>query len=84
MVGLSISQLHLRPHVVVLGGGYAGLAAATRIGRIANVWVTVVDVRAAFVERIRLHQAATGQTPATFSLSGISGTARYTLRASRA
>jgi len=62
MVGLSISQLHLRPHVVVLGGGYAGLAAATRIGRIANVWVTVVDVRAAFVERIRLHQAATGQT----------------------
>ncbi|WP_433578365.1 FAD-dependent oxidoreductase [Nocardia brasiliensis] len=45
--------------VVVLGGGYAGVAAATRLAR-ANTAVTLVNPRAEFVERIRLHQYVAG------------------------
>lgn len=45
--------------VVVLGGGYAGVAAATRLAR-ANTVVTLVNPRAEFVERIRLHQYVAG------------------------
>ncbi|QLY31731.1 FAD-dependent oxidoreductase [Nocardia huaxiensis] len=51
-------------HVVILGAGYAGLAAAKRLGR-ANVVVTVVNPRAEFVERIRLHQHVAGTYDAT-------------------
>ncbi len=50
-------------HVVILGGGYAGQMAAARLARQgAGLRVTVVDARDVFVERIRLHQAAAGQT----------------------
>ncbi|WP_338772774.1 FAD-dependent oxidoreductase [Nocardia vulneris] len=45
--------------VVVLGGGYAGVAAATRLAR-ANTAVTLVNPRNEFVERIRLHQYVAG------------------------
>ncbi|MEV0295621.1 FAD-dependent oxidoreductase [Nocardia sp. NPDC050710] len=48
--------------IVVLGAGYAGLAAARRFakkGRDARV--TVVDAHAEFVERVRLHQQVAGQ-----------------------
>ncbi|TQM30088.1 NAD(P)/FAD-dependent oxidoreductase [Nocardia bhagyanarayanae] len=49
-------------HIVVLGAGYAGLAAAKRLaGRAGDARVTVVDARAEFVERVRLHQQVAGQ-----------------------
>ncbi|MBX7082485.1 MAG: FAD-dependent oxidoreductase [Nannocystaceae bacterium] len=49
--------------VLVLGAGYAGLACALRLRqRAPQLAITVVDARAAFVERIRLHQRAAGQT----------------------
>ncbi|WP_433712140.1 NAD(P)-binding protein [Nocardia sp. CA-084685] len=43
--------------IVVLGAGYAGLAAARRLARTArDAHITVVDARASFIERVRLHQ----------------------------
>ncbi|GAB2647078.1 NAD(P)/FAD-dependent oxidoreductase [Nocardia goodfellowii] len=48
--------------IVVLGAGYAGLSAARRFARKARgADITVVDARAEFVERVRLHQQAAGQ-----------------------
>ncbi|MER6444304.1 FAD-dependent oxidoreductase [Streptomyces venezuelae] len=46
--------------VVVIGGGYAGVMAANRLTQRDGVSVTLVNPRAAFVERIRLHQLAAG------------------------
>ena len=43
--------------VVVIGGGYAGVMAANRLAG-AGAHVTLVNPRAEFVERIRLHQLA--------------------------
>jgi NADH dehydrogenase FAD-containing subunit len=50
--------------VVVVGGGYAGVMAANRLTRHGNVRVTVVNPRAGFVERIRLHQLVAGSDDA--------------------
>ncbi|WP_328406811.1 NAD(P)/FAD-dependent oxidoreductase [Nocardia sp. NBC_00403] len=48
--------------IVVLGAGYAGLAAARRFASTAqDARITVVDGRAGYVERVRLHQQAAGQ-----------------------
>ncbi|MFB7666266.1 NAD(P)/FAD-dependent oxidoreductase [Kitasatospora sp. NPDC056138] len=44
--------------IVVLGAGYAGLAAATRAGR--NHRVTLVAPEERFVHRVRLHETAAG------------------------
>ncbi|SER28918.1 NADH dehydrogenase, FAD-containing subunit [Streptomyces sp. yr375] len=46
--------------VVVIGGGYAGVMAANRLTRRADVSVTLINPRASFVERIRLHQLVGG------------------------
>src|SRR5262245_28939478 len=50
--------------VVVLGGGYAGVMAANRLTRHPDVEITLVNPRAAFVERIRLHQLIAGNDDA--------------------
>ncbi|WP_280236394.1 NAD(P)/FAD-dependent oxidoreductase [Nocardia cyriacigeorgica] len=48
--------------IVVLGAGYAGLAAARRFAaKTPDADVTVVDARTHFVERVRLHQRFAGQ-----------------------
>jgi len=49
-----------RTHIVVIGGGYAGTLAANHLRLRADVDVTLVNPRPAFVERIRLHQLAAG------------------------
>ncbi|KUI20226.1 pyridine nucleotide-disulfide oxidoreductase [Mycobacterium sp. GA-1285] len=49
-------------NVVVIGGGYAGVMAANRLAPHARV--TVVNPRAEFVERIRLHQLVAGNDDA--------------------
>lgn len=53
------------PHrVVVIGGGYAGLTTAARIGEAGpGVLLTLIDAKPEFVERIRLHEIAGGSTP---------------------
>lgn len=58
--------------IVVLGAGYAGLAAARRLARTArDAQVTVVDAHATFVERVRLHQRAAGQATPTWDLRDV-------------
>ncbi|MFV2086829.1 NAD(P)/FAD-dependent oxidoreductase [Micromonospora sp. LOL_021] len=54
----------MRHRIIVLGAGYAGAVAAGRLARRldpADVAVTVVNAGPDFVERVRLHQLATGQ-----------------------
>ncbi|MEV7439579.1 FAD-dependent oxidoreductase [Streptomyces sp. NPDC091204] len=46
--------------VVVIGGGYAGVMAANRLTRRGDVRVTLVNPRATFVHRVRLHQLVGG------------------------
>lgn len=53
-------------HVVIIGGGYAGIACATRLARRTrqqrlDIQVTLINERPEFVERIRLHQLTAGQ-----------------------
>lgn len=52
-------------HVVVIGGGYAGVTAASRLTRRPGVAVTLVNPRPVFVDRIRLHQLVAGTHDAT-------------------
>lgn len=51
--------------VLILGGGYAGMAAAVQLAarakRRSGVQVTVVNAHERFTERMRLHMAATGR-----------------------
>ncbi|MFJ7017916.1 NAD(P)/FAD-dependent oxidoreductase [Streptomyces sp. NPDC101117] len=59
-------------HVVILGAGYAGMAAAVQLaartkGR-DDVEVTLVNAQERFIERMRLHMAATGQQLAELSI----------------
>lgn len=50
--------------IVIVGAGYAGLAAAHRLGRLLadqDATITLINSRDRFIERIRLHQVAAGQ-----------------------
>lgn len=57
--------------VVVIGGGYAGTAAANRLRSVRDVEVTLVNPRPEFVERIRLHQLVAGTGAATVDFGGL-------------
>ncbi|KIF02173.1 pyridine nucleotide-disulfide oxidoreductase, partial [Streptomyces sp. RSD-27] len=50
--------------VLVVGGGYAGVMAASRLTRRDDVTVTLVNPRPDFVHRVRLHQLVGGTDPA--------------------
>ncbi|GAA1990258.1 NAD(P)/FAD-dependent oxidoreductase [Amycolatopsis minnesotensis] len=47
--------------IVVIGAGYTGLAAAKLAAKWTGAEVTLVNASDRFVERVRLHQLATGQ-----------------------
>lgn len=54
----------MKHRIVVLGAGYAGASAAGRLARRLHpdsTEVTVVNADPEFIERVRLHQLATGQ-----------------------
>ncbi|MBF6427547.1 FAD-dependent oxidoreductase [Nocardia cyriacigeorgica] len=57
--------------VVVVGGGYAGVMAANRMTQRANVTVTVINPRAVFVPRLRLHQMVGGTHDATVDYADV-------------
>lgn len=58
--------------VLILGAGYAGMAAAiqlaARVKRREDVQVTLVSAQERFTERLRLHMTATGQRLAEMSI----------------
>ncbi|HEX8251764.1 MAG TPA: FAD-dependent oxidoreductase [Thermoanaerobaculia bacterium] len=54
--------------ILILGGGYGGALAALRLAR-RGIAVTLVDARAALVERIRLHQVVAGDDVAPIAYS---------------
>jgi NADH dehydrogenase FAD-containing subunit len=65
--------------ILVLGGGYAGMAAAVNLaGRLKgrdDTRLTLVNAQDRFTERLRLHQTASGQTLADFHIpDGLAGT----------
>lgn len=58
--------------IIVLGAGYTGATAAGRLARRLHrddVTITLVNAEPDFVERVRLHQVATGQQLTTRPLS---------------
>jgi len=59
--------------IVVAGGGYAGVSCALRLARRvpSKVSVTLISATDRFVERIRLHQRATGQNVGEWSLPAL-------------
>lgn len=58
--------------VLILGGGYAGLAAARKLSTIApSASVTLIDQSPQFSERIRLHEVAAGSTPLTLPYEAV-------------
>ena len=64
-----------KQRIVVIGGGYAGALAAVRLagrarGRAA---VTLVEPRTELVQRLRLHQLATGQRVRSYGLERLTG-----------
>lgn len=61
--------------VVVVGGGYAGVAAARGLAKRAprGATITLVNERPDFVERVRLHQFAAGQPRSHLPLSRLVG-----------
>ncbi|MBL7255371.1 NAD(P)/FAD-dependent oxidoreductase [Paractinoplanes lichenicola] len=68
--------------IVILGAGYAGLAAATNLaGRTRkreDVRITLVNAAPRFTERLRLHSTAAGHATADFDLAGLAATAGFT------
>ncbi|GAA4202808.1 NAD(P)/FAD-dependent oxidoreductase [Actinocatenispora rupis] len=63
--------------IVILGAGYAGMAAAVqlgaRVGRRTGVEVTLVNARRRFTERLRLHLTATRQYVAELDIPELLG-----------
>ena len=56
--------------IVVVGAGYAGTIAANRLAKkLKDAQITVVNPRAEFVERVRLHQQIAGTGSATTPLT---------------
>lgn len=57
----------LQQHIVILGGGYAGLTVAQRLSKQkADVTITLIDTQPEFQQRIRWQQVAAGQAVQTF------------------
>lgn len=60
-------------HVVVIGGGYAGVLAANHLRLNPDVAITLINPRPKFVERIRLHQLVAGSDDAVAEYADVLG-----------
>ncbi|WP_146930825.1 NAD(P)/FAD-dependent oxidoreductase [Cellulomonas xylanilytica] len=72
--------------IVILGAGYAGTSAAGRLARRLHgddVEITLVNAEPDFVERVRLHQVATGQIVRDRPLQDLLAGSGVTLRVAR-
>lgn len=59
--------------VLVIGGGYAGAMAASRLTQRPDLSVSLINPRPAFVDRIRLHQRVAGTDDAVIDYHEILG-----------
>ncbi|MFI6092863.1 NAD(P)/FAD-dependent oxidoreductase [Streptomyces sp. NPDC051218] len=76
----------MKHRILVLGAGYAGAFAAGNLARRlspADTEITVVNAEPVFVERMRLHQFATGRQLATRRLSDVFAGTGVRLRVAR-
>ncbi|MFD2797054.1 NAD(P)/FAD-dependent oxidoreductase [Promicromonospora vindobonensis] len=76
----------MKHRIVILGAGYAGASVAGRLARrlhADDVDVTLVNAEPDFVERVRLHQVATGQELRHRSLRDMLAGTGATLRVAR-
>lgn len=76
----------MKHRIVVLGAGYAGATTAGRLARRLHpdgTEITVVNADAEFVERVRMHQLATGQRLRPRQLSDIYAGTGVRLRLAR-
>lgn len=69
--GMTENNAHHR--VVVIGGGYAGTVAANHLRIRGDVDISLVNPRPTFVDRIRLHQFASGTGDATVDYGTLLG-----------
>lgn len=60
-----------KPHVVIVGGGYAGVLAGNRLRQRPDIDITLINPRPDFVERIRLHELAAGSGEATVDFASL-------------
>ncbi|MET9544042.1 FAD-dependent oxidoreductase [Streptomyces sp. NPDC006627] len=58
-------------HVVVIGGGYAGVMAANRLTQRDDVTVTLINPRPELVHRVRLHQLVGGSDDAVVAYQDV-------------
>nr|WP_225995040.1 FAD-dependent oxidoreductase [Streptomyces arboris] len=58
-------------HVVVIGGGYAGVMAANRLTQRDDMAVTLINPRPDFVHRLRLHQVVGGSDDAVVAYQDV-------------
>ncbi|MDE3721349.1 FAD-dependent oxidoreductase [Nocardiopsis sp. N85] len=76
----------MRHRIIVLGAGYAGASSAGRLARRlhpSDVEITVVNAEPDFVERMRLHQLATGREPRRHGLAEMFAGTGIRLRSAR-
>jgi len=64
-------QSNSHPRIVIIGGGYAGISSALRLARNSQAEVHLINPQERFVERIRLHQTASGQTVRTILIPSL-------------
>ena len=78
-----MSEKGSRQRIVIVGGGYAGALAAVRLAGRARgrAEVTLVEPRTELVERLRLHQLATGQRMRGHDLARLTGRRVENIRA---
>ena len=76
----------MKHRIVILGAGYAGSSAAGRLARRLHgddVEITLVNAEPDFVERVRMHQLATGQDLRDRPLQDLLAGSGVTLRVAR-
>ncbi|OIV35634.1 oxidoreductase [Mangrovactinospora gilvigrisea] len=76
----------MKHRITVLGAGYAGVTAAGRLAKRldpADVEITLVNAEAEFVERVRMHQLATGQRLKRRPLAGMLAGSGASVRVAR-